>query len=340
MKHVAVAVSSLALALAGALSAHAGAPDWSKVPAKKVPIFFPGQASYEWAMSKSDHSAANQVIEKGRTCAYCHDEDATDIGTKIVAGKPVGNEKKPLEPNPIAGKPGFIPVTVQAAHDGEKLYLRFEWDATKPAGGKKMDPKNEVKLTVMMDNGSVEGARQNGCWATCHADMRTMPDASDAAKSHPKAKALGWDEGVTKYLRESRTGLNLTGKGRGGWDKLRPDAEIDAALKAGKFMDLIQFASGKGEKPADGYVLESRHMSGGKSLTKAEGKQVGGKWVVSFERTLAANGVGKHKVEPGKLYNVGFAIHDDHADARYHQVSLGYSMGLDNPKADFNAVKQ
>jgi len=335
-----VSLSVLALAVTLAWDVTAGPPDWSKVPAKQVPIFYPGQASYEWAMTKADHSASNQVIEKGRGCAYCHDEDATDIGKKVVAGKPVGNRKKPLEPTPPAGKPGFIPVSVQAAHDGEKLYLRFEWEDTKDSGGKKLDPKNEEKVTVLLDAGGVDGAKLNGCWSTCHGDLRTMPDASDAAKKHPKAKALGWDEGVTKYVKESRTAISMTDSPRGGWDKLKPDAEIEAALKAGQYYDLIQFRSGKGEKPVDGYVLETRHMEGGKSLTKAEGKMEDGKWVVVFERTLAANGTGKHKIEAGKVYNMGFAIHDDYAAARSHHVSLGYTLGLDNPKADFNAVRQ
>jgi hypothetical protein len=56
---------------------------------------------------------------------------------------------------------------------------------------------------------------------------------------------------------------------RGGWDRLRPESDIAEALKAGCFMDLIRFRSGKGEKPADGYVFDARYMSGGKGLLKA-----------------------------------------------------------------------
>ena len=199
-------------------------------------------------------------------------------------------------------------------------------------------------LTLMFDGGStVEGAALNGCWGSCHMDLRTMPDASDAAKGHAKAKALGWNEGVTKYLAESRTAVSAS-KPRGGWDKLRSDADIAAALKAGKFLDLIQFRSGKGEKPADGHVLDARHMSGGKSLVKAEGKKEGNKWVVVFERTLAASGPGDHAIAADKTYNFGFAIHEDHADDRHHHVSLGYQFGLDRAdpavKSYINVVKQ
>lgn len=315
-------------------------PDWTRVPAKKVPAFFPGPAGLEWVLTKRDHSAARQVVEKNRGCTYCHDEDAGDIGKRMVAGKTVGFAKKPLETDPPKGKPGSMMVSVQAAHDDEKLFLRFEWEAASSSAEKKMDAKNELKVAVMFDDNKVEGAKLNGCWSTCHMDLRSMPDAVANAKKHAKAGALGWSEGVTKYIGESRSGLEMENSPRGGWDKLKSDAEIDAALKNGQFMDLIQFRSGKGEKPVDGYVLESRHMSGGESLIKAEGKRVGRRWVVTFERTLAGKGRGDHTIAAGKLFNVGFAIHEDHANARFHHVSLGYTLGLDDPDADFNVVKQ
>ncbi|MDO8464531.1 MAG: ethylbenzene dehydrogenase-related protein [Gallionella sp.] len=335
MKKIAIAVMSVVLA-----SPVFAAPDWSKVPVAKVPVFYPGQSGLEWVLNKKDHSASNQILDKKRPCIKCHDTDAVEIGDKIAAGKPVGNLRQPLDGVVPKGKAGFIPVSVQAAYDGNKIYLRFEWDTPKSGGDKKMDSKNDMKLTVMFEDNKVELANLGGCWATCHEDLRGMPDASDAAKGHAKAKALGWDDGVTKYIKESRTGLEIAGKPRGGWDKLKSDADIEAALKEGKFMDLIQFSSGKGEKAVDGYVLDSRHMGGGKSLIKAEGKKSGNHWTVVFERTLAAGGPGDHVIAAGKLYNIGFAIHDDNADGRFHHVSLGYTLGLDNAEANFNAVKQ
>lgn len=335
MKKIAVAVMSVVLA--GPAFA---ATDWSKVPVAKVPVFYPGQSGLEWVLNKKDHSASNQILDKKRPCIKCHDTDAAEIGDRIAAGKSVGNLRQPLDGVVPKGKAGFIPVSVQAAHDGNKIYLRFEWDAPKSGGDKKMDSKNDMKLTVMFEDSKVELADRGGCWATCHEDLRGMPDASAAAKDHAKAKALGWGEGVTKYIKESRTGLELAGKPRGGWDKLKSDADIETALKEGKFMDLIQFSSGKGAKAVDGYVLDSRHMGGGKSLIKAEGKKSGNHWTVVFERTLAAGGPGDHAIAAGRLYNIGFAIHDDHAAGRFHHVSLGYTFGLDNTEANFNAVKQ
>ncbi len=321
--------------MAGLIAAGAAAatPDWSKVPVRRMTLFFPGQAGLEWVMNKPDHSAVPDIVDKKRACAKCHEGDAGEIGDKIVAGKALGSSKTVLEPVPPKGKSGSIPVSLQATHDGEKIYFRFEWVA--PVGGeKKLDPKNEVKLTLMFDGGNtVDGAALNGCWATCHMDLRTMPDAADAAKGHAKAKALGWDDGATKYIAESRSAMSMS-KPRGGWDRLKSDADIDAALKAGKFYDLMQFRSGKGEKPADGYVLEARHMDGGKALLKAEGKKEGNKWVVSFERSLAGGGKGDHTITPDKVFNFGFAIHEDYTNARLHYVSLNYQFGLDKEQKD------
>lgn len=118
----------------------------------------------------------------------------------------------------------------------------------------------------------------------------------------------------------------------------------DADLAAGKFMDLIQYRSGKGEKSVDGYVADSREMEGGKSLIKAEGKKEGNKWVVTFERSLAGLGKGDHTIVAGKVYNFGFAIHEDFTNARFHYVSLGYQFGLDKAMPEVknyvNVIKQ
>ena len=279
--------------VAGAMFAGAAfaAPDWSKVPQRKMTLFYPGQSSLEWVMNKPDHSAVPDIVDKKRSCAKCHEGDAQEIGDKIVAGKPVGSSKTVLEPTPPAGKVGSIPVLFQAAHDGSKIYFRFEWVPPK-TGTKKLDAKNEVKLTMMFDGGgTVEGTELNGCWATCHGDLRSMKDAKDDKK--------------TKHIK-------------------------NADLASGRFMDLIQYRSGE-KGPVDGHVAEARHMEGGKALLKAEGKKEGNKWIVTFERSLAGSGKGDHAITADKVYNFGFAIHEDYTNARFHYVSLGYQFGLDKP---------
>ena len=299
MKTVAVLV---VMALAGSASA---APDWGQAPVRKMKLFYPGQAALEWVMNKPDHSAAPDITDKKRSCAKCHEGDANEIGDKIVKGQPVGSSKTVLEPNPVKGKAGFVPVSFQSVHDAEKIYFRFEWTSP-PGGDKRLDAKNEVKLSMMFDGGgTVDGSNLNGCWATCHQDLRSMKIPKDDKK--------------TKYIK-------------------------DAELGSGKFMDLMQFRSGKDEKPVDGYVAATREMEGGKSLIKAEGKKEGNKWVVVLERSLAGTGKGDHSINAGKIYNFGFAIHEDFANARFHYVSLGYQFGLDQDvpgvKSHVNVIKQ
>lgn len=285
-KLIATAIAGLALAHGHALAA----PDWAKVPARSITVLYPGVSPIEWIRKGSDHSGA-RGMKQGETCVACHEKEAADVGKRIVTG-----EK--LEPKPIKGKAGSIPVNVQAANDGTNLYLRFTWKA--PAGGgPKMDADNPVKLAVMLEADKVELAGLGGCWSSCHEDARTMPNAKDDKK--------------TKYVK-------------------------DGNLATGVYYDLIQFRSGKGAKPMDGYVADKRVMEGGKALVAAEGKESGGAWTVTFTRKLTG-GEGDIALQSGKTYNFGFAIHDDHSEGRYHFVSLGYKLGID-AKADITAAKQ
>lgn len=163
-----------------------------------------------------------------------------------------------------------------------------------------------------------------------------MPDVSADAPKHPRAKELDIrSNGPTKYLKETRTALETKSKPMGGWDKLKPEAEYAQMLKEGKFLEMWQYRSN--EEPRAGHVLEARRLKAAPGL--AEGRNEDGKWTVTFTRKLEG-GAGSHTFAPGKTFNFGFAIHDNHADWRYHHVSLGYTLGLDNPKASVNAVKQ
>ncbi len=344
------ALAAQAAASAGAAAATAPAAasagfgiDWADVPERQITLLYPGETSMEWVMTGKDHGGARPFMLGGDRCTTCHDKEAADMGTKMVTGAKA-------ESTPIEGKRGSIPVSVQAAHDAENLYLRFEWEATDhvPVSfveGGKMDPNNPMKLAVMFSTDDVEFADRSGCWQTCHHDARSMPHTPESATASATedAQRLDLSKGVTKYLKESRTKVEVKGrrgKKRGGWDKLKSDEEVKAALDAGQFMDLLRYKSGSGETE-DGYILDQRYMSGGQGF-EVDARKEGNTWVVEMKRPLNSDKPGDLSLALDQIYNFGFAIHDDFSDARFHHVSLGYKLGFDNDSdaVEVNAVKR
>lgn len=110
----------------------------------------------------------------------------------------------------------------------------------------------------------------------------------------------------------------------------------DGSLANGVFYDLNQWRSGE-NKAFDGHVADQRIMEGGQALVSANGRLDGDTWTVEFTRKLRGS-EGDVSLEPGKVYNFGFAIHDDNATGRYHHVSLGYTLGID-AAADITAAQ-
>ena len=178
---VATAVAT-AVAASFAAPAFAAEPDWAKVPARKVTVFYPGASPIEWILKGTEHGGA-RGMRKGESCTSCHEEEAADMGKKMASGAK-------LEPTPTKGKAPSIPVSVQAANDGANLYLRFSWKQPPSANAKKQDEQNQVKLALMVSENNIEGVPTGGCWATCHADSRTMPDAKDDKKTKYVAKGV------------------------------------------------------------------------------------------------------------------------------------------------------
>ncbi len=325
---------------AQAIPANAGfGIDWGDVPDRQVTIFYPGQASMEWIFKGSEHGGKRPFMS-GDTCVSCHDKEAADMGQKIVTG-----EK--LEPTPIPGKRGSIAVKVQAAHDDDYLYMRYEWEDTEHApvpfvDGGKMDPDNQVKLALMLTTDDTLYADRAGCWGTCHHDNRNMPVAPEqsAIDAYAQKDQIDMTKGITKYITESRTKVEIKGRrGKilGGWDKLKTEDEVKLELTEGRFMDLYRYQAGT-NKSENGSILAERTLSeGGVEFTSS--KQ-GNTWVVEMRRKLKTDVADDIQLDPSKLYNLGFAIHDDYTNGRFHHVSLGYKLGFDNADAEINAVKK
>ncbi len=309
--------------------------DWQSAPTTEITVFHPGQASMEWTLVGRMHGGA-RAFRFGDTCESCHGRETADMGAKVISGEVA-------EDTPLPGRRGSFPVTVQTAHDSESIYLRFEWEATENVpfefvDGGKLDPDHPIKLAVMLSTDIPEYAAQASCWAACHHDLAGMP-------AHPDDPAvsglpLDFSRGVTKYLKESRTEVEEAGRRGatlGGWQNLHEQEVLDELLATGHFIDLMRIKSdGTTEH---GHVLAERVMSGGAGF-EARVEQSAGYWVVTMRRSLISDRPGDVSLRPGEVYNFSFAIHDDHADRRFHHVSLGYRLALDDSAVDFNVVGQ
>src|SRR5690606_2336413 len=95
---------------------------------------------------------------------------------------------------------------------------------------------------------------------------------------------------------------------------------------------------GQPGRAVDGYILDKRHENA-EPAVRAEATGKGGAWTVVLSRPLKA-GAGYKELVPGKTYNVGFAVHDDYADHRFHYVSLECTLTLDGGQADCVAARQ
>lgn len=306
------AAIGIALLLAPATAA---AIDWSQVPEREIVLFYPGQASWEWALTERDHSGAPRFRE-GRNCRTCHEGEEREIGAAIVAGNA-------LEPSPIAGKPGSLSLRIRSAHDGERLHFRLQWKAGDyPAT--RLDPEVAARVTVMIDDGTVREAPRAGCWASCHDDGKGM--ASAAA-----------DSMVQKYLGASRSRLTR----QGGGDSVRSDAELQALLAQGSVLEYWQAQLNPGQPPRTrhAYVLDRRHAYPDNAVA-AEAEFADGSWTVVLSRPLDTDVAGQKRIQAGKAYMVAFAVHDNHSNHRYHYVSLEHSLSLDEGSADFIARRR
>ena len=314
-----MATQLLARTLAAALALGAFAPgvaaiDWSGVPARDVELLYPGQSAWEWSLTEKDHSGAPKFRE-GKNCRECHDGEQKDMGKRIVTG-----EK--LEPAPVAGRPGNLKLAVKFAHDDARLYAQLRFTPG-PASGTKQDPDEAAHVTVMLDDASVKEFTRAGCWASCHDDAIGMTSAPAGAK-------------ITKYLGASRTKLARTGGG----ENYKAAADLEALVQAGTFLEFWQakLAPGTDARAASGWILDKRHAHE-PAISTATATFADGAWTVELSRPLAA-GPHQKALAAGKTYTVGFAVHDDYTEHRYHYVSFEHTLTLDAGTADFVAKKQ
>ena len=180
MKHLAkVLVLGSALAIAGGVSAGAAAPNFANASSKDIGLFYPGQSSWEWAVSVDQHPGADK-FRAGKNCAACHVGDEKTMGALLVSGKK-------NEPTPIANKPGSINAKVSFAHDAQNLYVHIVF-APGNQPNAKIDNAFETKVTMMIADANLPAAARAGCWGMCHNDSAGMEKATGQGKTMYLAK--------------------------------------------------------------------------------------------------------------------------------------------------------
>ena len=284
MRHVTAPLTlGIAFLFAGPALA-AGDPanvNWSSVPTHTVTLFYPGQSTYQWLRS-SDHPGAQMVTSAG-ACMACHKGSEEKLGNKLV-------KANKLEPTPVEGKNGAVALSFQVAYDNQNAYFRFQWKTRNPYPGEaypalRFDGKDwkpygnqrlaaavrkgeqpaiyEDRMSVMIDDGSVPGFANQGCWLTCHNGERDAPKQATAAEvqANPLLSALKKTD-VRKYLPSTRTDAMAS------WDQGKSLDEIAKIKAAGGFLDLMQWRAHRSNPTGmadDGYVLEYRNFDAGKN---------------------------------------------------------------------------
>ncbi|OHC75104.1 MAG: hypothetical protein A3G18_07395 [Rhodospirillales bacterium RIFCSPLOWO2_12_FULL_58_28] len=287
MKHsyLTATVLSAVFASTAAMAADPAKIDWSKIPAKELTLFYPGQSSWEWMISAA-HKAGAIGVRDGKNCNECHTGEEKDMGDVIVSGKK-------LEPKPLSGKPGSAKVAVQAAFDSDNLYLRAQWaDDGVPGvyypafifkngkwekfGNHRGEDKvatgaepavYEDRISFMFgDDNKVPEFKSAGCWVTCHNDLRYMPN--HPKKDEVEAHVFWGKDGakksdMRKYLKDTRTSLDETG----GWKNPKSKEELTALKDKGYLLDLLQWRAHRSDPIGvgdDGFVGDYRNFDAGK----------------------------------------------------------------------------
>ena len=293
-------------------------PLWGQ--AKTITAFRPGQASYEYLAAGANHSGSGAFASSStHVCTSCHGSNQS---------RPPFVSATFDEDDPVP-EMATVDITVQAAYDATKFYLKASWEAERPGlthGIKTYrdgawvsnSTANEPGAADELEEGEVFAAEDRfgvmfmpeskdvstgisfhsaGCWVTCHADMDDMPEWNED------------EEEVTKYLKSSSPALGQYGVSTG------DSAANDAEKAAGAFPDMRHWRGGRSagvQSLTDGYVIGNRASdSGSHNYTDnsfaedANGWMYDAEWMADFIAENFPGYVGETEVNafPGALWD-------------------------------------
>lgn len=172
----------------------------------------------------------------------------------------------------------WLPLQVQAQHDGETMYLRLRWpsqhehrynDVLRFDGsdwqvlGASDHPEllGEERVAMLLDDGAVPDFARFGGYLLIGDGTRFMPGAADedAVSEHPLlGQQLGLSD-IRKHLPDTRLGS---------WDAPVSAEALRAQREAGYFLDLWYWRGDRGgpiDVSDDMHVAEHRHGDSGRS---------------------------------------------------------------------------
>ena len=176
-----------------------------------------------------------------------------------------------------------MPLQVQAAYNGEKIFFRYRWPAQQPSiqhdvlkfeGGKwvvkgrampgpQTDRLHEDRVAMFVDDGHVPEFARYGGYITIGDGINTFTRHASAkdVKEHPYLGKERKQEEVTKSLPETRSDIN-------DWSSTVSKEKMAAQRKAGYFLDLWHWRSHRANPinmSDDQYVHDIRGGDKGKS---------------------------------------------------------------------------
>jgi len=188
-----------------------------------------------------------------------------------------------------------------------KVYRNGVWEDAdgSGAGGPVESGLYEDRISIMIDDGSVNGFDLFGAYVVAHAGTRSYPDevpGEDVEGTFITEGGYGSD--VRKYILESRE-EGATPQ----WRSARSDEDLLQLRQQGVFLNSIQWRAHRSNPMGladQGYVLEYRNSAGGRGMYSSNWDEEAGQPRYMYD----SEQVGMHALEEVRLLAQGYSQND------------------------------